>query len=105
MPIDAVADFAGQPPEVAYLDADCLRFPLTVRNIRPGDRFSPLGTDGSQKLKKFFCDHKIHRRRRAACPLLLSADHIIWVAGLRIDNAVKLTDRTTRVLKAELILA
>ena len=103
--IDDVPDFAGQPLEMAYLDADCVEFPLTVRNIRPGDRFSPLGTDGSQKLKKFFCDHKIMRQRRFTCPLLLSADHIIWVAGHRIDNAVKLTGRTTRVLKAELILA
>ena len=105
MTIEEVTDLVSQPPEIAYFDADCLQFPLTVRNIRSGDRFSPLGTTGSQKLKKFFCDHKIHRQRRYDCPLLLSKDRIIWVAGMRIDSGVKVTEKTTRVLKAELILA
>lgn len=100
-----VPDFAGHPTDIAYLDADCVQFPLTVRNMRPGDRFSPLGTGGTQKLKKFFCNQKIPRSRRASCPLLISAGRIIWVAGLRIDHRVRLTDRTTRALKAELILA
>jgi tRNA(Ile)-lysidine synthase len=100
-----VPDVAGPPTDIAYLDADCVQFPLTVRNMRPGDRFSPLGTGGTQKLKKFFCNQKIPRSRRAGCPLLISAGRIIWVAGLRIDHRVRLTDRTTRALKAELILA
>ena len=103
--LGALPDLTAVPPETAYFDADCLKFPLTVRSMRAGDRFSPLGTQGSQKLKKFFCDHKIGRQRRRTCPLLLSAGRIVWVAGLRIDNAVKLTAATTRVLKAELILA
>jgi hypothetical protein len=37
--------------------------------------------------------------------LLISAGRIIWVAGQRIDHRVRLTDRTTHVLKAERILA
>jgi tRNA(Ile)-lysidine synthase len=82
-----------------------LRFPLVVRNFRPGDRFSPLGLDGTQKLKKYFSDHKIPARQRKKCPLLLSEDKIIWVAGHRIDNSVKLGPKTRRVLMAELLLA
>ena len=92
-------------PETAYIDADRVRFPVTIRNRRPGDRFSPLGTSGTQKLKKYFCDHKIPPRRRQSCPLLLSEDRIVWVAGERIDNTVKLTAATRRVLKAELLPA
>ena len=101
--VEAAPGLKDRPPGVEYIDADRVRFPLTVRNIRPGDRFSPLGVDGTQKLKKFFCDHKIPRRRRRSCPLLISGDRIVWVAGMRIDNAVKLTRSTRRVLKAELI--
>ena len=105
LPIEAFSGLTETTPTVAYLDADCLEFPLTIRNMKPGDRFSPLGTEGTQKLKKFFCDHKIPPARRKSCPLLLSRNKIIWVAGQRIDNAVKLTKGTTRILKVELVVA
>jgi tRNA(Ile)-lysidine synthase len=82
-----------------------LRFPLVVRNFRPGDRFSPLGVDGTQKLKKFFINNKISARQRKKCPLLVSENKIIWVGGLRIDNRVKLGPKTRHVLMAELLLA
>lgn len=38
-----------------YLDADRLAEPLTVRTARTGDRFQPLGLQGSKKLSDFFC--------------------------------------------------
>jgi len=98
-------DFKVSGNHRAFFDRDCLRFPLVVRNFRPGDRFSPLGVDGTQKLKKYFSNHKISARQRKKCPLLLSEDKIIWVAGHRIDNSVKLGPKTRRVLLAELLLA
>lgn len=101
---DDVPDFKDSGKLRAFFDRDCMRFPLVVRNFRPGDRFSPLGLDGTQKLKKYFSDHKIPARLRKKCPLLLSEDKIIWVAGHRIDNSVKLGPKTRRVLMAELLL-
>jgi tRNA(Ile)-lysidine synthase len=103
--VDEVPDFGEAGRSRAFFDLDCLRFPLVVRNFRPGDRFSPLGLDGTQKLKKFFCNHKIPAHERKRCPLLLSAGKIIWVAGHRIDNSVRLSSQTRRVLMAELLLA
>ena len=103
--IEDVPDFKDAARTRAFLDRDLLQFPLMVRNFRPGDRFSPLGLDGSQKLKKFFINNKISVQRRKSCPLLLSGDKIIWVVGLRIDNSVKLGPKTQRVLMAELLLA
>ncbi|MGD8881175.1 MAG: tRNA lysidine(34) synthetase TilS [Desulfobacterales bacterium] len=90
---------------IAFFDIDRIRFPLIIRNFRRGDRFSPLGLSGSQKLKKFFIDHKISRRERAKCPILLSQNRIIWVVGHRLDNSAKLDPQTRRILKAELLLA
>jgi tRNA(Ile)-lysidine synthase len=84
---------------------DRLEFPLTVRNMRAGDRFSPLGVDGTQKVKKFFVDHKIYGHQRRMCPLLICRGTIVWIAGYRIDNSVKIVPETRRVLKAELLLA
>lgn len=105
MPFNQVSDWRQSDPRVAYLDRDKLSFPLVIRNFRPGDRFSPLGTRGHQKLKKFFIDHKISRTERMKCPIVVSRAKIIWVAGHRMDNAVKIDSQTRRVLKAELLLA
>jgi tRNA(Ile)-lysidine synthase len=89
----------------AYFDMDHLQFPLVVRNFRPGDRFSPLGLEGTQKVKTYFINNKVPRSERQRCPIILSKGKIIWVAGHRIDNHVKIRARTHKILKAELILA
>ncbi|MDO9111453.1 MAG: tRNA lysidine(34) synthetase TilS, partial [Desulfatirhabdiaceae bacterium] len=60
--------------KIALLDMERLSFPLILRNIQPGDRFSPLGVTGTQKIQKYFIDHKIDRSKRQQCPVLLSAN-------------------------------
>jgi tRNA(Ile)-lysidine synthase len=105
MLIEHVSDWRRTKRQIAFMDRDKLSFPLEIRNFRPGDRFSPLGTRGSQKLKKYFIDHKISRTERMQCPIVLSRNTITWVAGHRLDNAVKIDPQTRRVLKAELLLA
>ena len=104
--IDAadLPDFKETGAHIAYFDLDRLQFPLLARNLRPGDRFSPLGVNGTQKVKKYFINQKIPGAQRRKCPLLLSRGNIIWIAGHRIDNAVKVSPQTRRVLKAELLL-
>ena len=102
---DDLPDFITAGKNLAFFDMNSLRFPLVVRNIRPGDRFSPLGVNGTQKVKKYFIDNKVPGSRRRLCPLLLSAGKIIWIAGHRIDNCVKVVSATRRILKAELLLA
>jgi tRNA(Ile)-lysidine synthase len=97
--------FNKMEPNVAWIDMDKIEFPLTIRNILPGDRFSPLGMKGTQKVKKFFINRKITKSERAACPILLSNDKIIWVGGFQIDNMVKVTSSTKKILKVELFLA
>jgi tRNA(Ile)-lysidine synthase len=90
-------------PDMALLDYQSLQFPLRIRNFRSGDRFQPLGVKGTQKLKEFFIDHKIPRFERPKIPLLISGEMIAWVMGYRIDERVKVTEKTQRVLKVELI--
>jgi tRNA(Ile)-lysidine synthase len=99
------ADPAAAGPLTVFLDAAAVEFPITIRNFRPGDRFAPLGVDGTQKLKKFFIDHKVPRDQRRRCPLLLSRGRILWVAGHRISREARLNRQTRQVLKVEWILA
>jgi tRNA(Ile)-lysidine synthase len=95
------SELRGAGQQQAFFDMDKLQFPMTVRNLQTGDRFSPLGAGGVQKVKKYFIDHKVPRKQRAKCPLLVSAGQIVWLVGHRIAEAAKVTMTTTRVLKAE----
>jgi len=103
IPRDEIRDLSGCNSRTAFFDWDRLQFPLIIRNVRPGDRFSPLGARGTQKLKKFFVDHKIPVSVRRTVPVLVSSDAIIWVGGHRLSEQVKITPETTTVLKAELL--
>jgi tRNA(Ile)-lysidine synthase len=94
---------AGQ--RVAFFDMDKLAFPLTVRNFRPGDRFTPFGMQGTKKVKKYFSDSGVPPDRRRRCPLVVSGGEIIWLAGFRIGASAQVDDTTSRVIKAELFLA
>ena len=72
---------------------------LAVRNRRPGDRFHPVGLNGSKKLQDFFTDRKVARLERGRVPLVVdAADRIVWVAGYGIDEAFRVTDTAQAVL-------
>ncbi|HHY45956.1 MAG TPA: tRNA lysidine(34) synthetase TilS [Firmicutes bacterium] len=93
---EASIETAGK--DEAFLDRDLVTPPLTVRSRRPGDRFWPLGLGAPKKLKDFFIDARVPRRARDIIPLVLNGEDIIWVAGYRIDERYKVTERTGRVL-------
>jgi len=105
VPIEPLPDFETAGHTVAFIDMNILEFPLILRNFQPGDRFSPLGLGGSQKIKDFLINNKVPRKERARCPILTSGEKIIWVVGYRIDDSVKIKPSTRKVLKAELFLA
>jgi tRNA(Ile)-lysidine synthase len=95
---DLPVEFSDDPNE-AIMDLDRVSFPLTLRSIKTGDRFRPLGLRGSKKLKDFFIDAKVPKSQRRQIPILFSKDHIIWVVGHRLDDRVKLTSNTSRRLR------
>ena len=103
--IKDLPEFGQANTNIAFFDIEKLKFPLCIRNPRPGDRFSPLGLSGTQKLNKFFIDHKVSSSDRATCPILLSQDKIVWVAGYRLDNFARIRSETKRVFRAVLSLA
>jgi tRNA(Ile)-lysidine synthase len=60
---------------------------------------------GSQKLQDFFTDCKVPRDERAKVPLLCDSEKICWVAGMRIDDRVKVEGHTSRVVMVRFCLA
>jgi tRNA(Ile)-lysidine synthase len=81
-----------------YVDLDAVHPPLVVRKRRPGDRFYPLGAPGSKKLSDFLTDTKVDPSVRDKVAVLCDQLGPIWVIGHRIDDRVKLTALTQRVL-------
>lgn len=86
-------------PDIAYLDADKVNFPLTVRNWQTGDWFCPIGMKKSRKkLSDFFTDQKFSAKQKRECLLLLSGDKVTWIAGYRLDDRFKITSSTRNIL-------
>lgn len=68
----------------AYFDAGKLRFPLTVRNRRDGDRMRVMGLNGSKKVKDIFIDDKVPAGLRETTPIVTDADGmLLWIPGIR----------------------
>jgi tRNA(Ile)-lysidine synthase len=82
-------------------DLDKVGKKLVVRRRRPGDRFQPLGMSQTKKLQDFMVDAKIPRLWRDRVPLVSSAKQILWVVGWRMDDRVKVTEKTKKVLRLQ----
>ena len=88
-------------PNVLYVDAKKLVFPLTLRHWHEGDRFCPFGMRGSKKLSDFFIDQKINLLEKQNVPVLCSADKIVWLVGLRSDDRFKIDHQTKNYYKIQ----
>jgi tRNA(Ile)-lysidine synthase len=87
----------------ALLDADKIEFPIRWRQWRAGDYFYPLGMKHHKKVSDFLIDKKVSRAEKDTVTVLESQGDIVWVAGFRIDERYKITDRTRRVLAFRLL--
>jgi tRNA(Ile)-lysidine synthase len=72
---------------------------VTVRSRRRGDRFRPLGMDHVKKLGEFMIDARVTRAWRDRVPVVCSPRYIMWVVGWRMDDRLKVTASTDKVLR------
>jgi tRNA(Ile)-lysidine synthase len=82
----------------ASFDKDIVGNKLLLRNRRRGDTFQPLGMSHTKKVGEFMLDARIPRSWRDRIPIICTPIKIIWVAGYRIDENVKVTPETKRFL-------
>lgn len=87
---------------LAYLDYNKLKFPLSLRKWEQGDFFYPIGMKGKKKISDFFTDQKISIIEKETIWLLYSGEDIVWIVGWRIDDRFKLTNKTQIGYIAEL---
>jgi tRNA(Ile)-lysidine synthase len=99
-----VAEDAGpeplpEEPSTILIDADSVGDTLVVDSVRAGDRIRPLGMEGSRKISDVLTDAKVPRRLRGTTPVVRDAERVVWVAGVRMADDVKVTATTKRAFR------
>jgi tRNA(Ile)-lysidine synthase len=78
----------------AVLDRDRLRFPLVLRNWRPGDQLHPFGHRGPHKLKRLLNEKRISRWEREGWPVLTSGGVLVWARGFPVAAEFAADEKT-----------
>ncbi len=102
-PVSEVKVTRERRARTVLMDLASLSPPLVVRNIRPGDRFRPLGMRGSRKIADYLIDRKVDRVYRDEIPLVCDKKGIVWLVGFEIADRVKVDRSTKEVLKVEVV--
>ncbi|MBR4735399.1 MAG: tRNA lysidine(34) synthetase TilS [Bacteroidales bacterium] len=90
-----------QPSGVLILDADKAG-EYVEGTWEQGDWIKPLGAPGRKKMQDWFTDHHIPADEKPFIPLLKSArdpHHVLAVIPYCIDNSVKVTSHTKRIIR------
>jgi tRNA(Ile)-lysidine synthase len=98
----AVGHFSNKASE-AWLDLEKLKFPLTWRKWKEGDRIIPLGMSGFKKVSDLLIDEKISLAEKETITVVESNGEIVWVVGVRIDERVKQSDHSKRSFVLSLV--
>lgn len=87
---------------IKYFDYDKIKGDITLRFRRDGDRFTPLGMNGSKKLKDLFIDLKVPKEERNEIPLVCFGGNIAWIVGYRVSEIFKVDQNTKNILEVKI---
>ena len=89
---------------VVTLDADKVKFPLTLRLTEQGDFFHPFGMKGKKLVSDYLTDKKRNLFEKQSQLVLADKDgNIIWLVGERTSEDCRISDETSKILRIELI--
>lgn len=83
--------------DTVAIDADRVSWPLVVDSPRTGDRLRPFGMQGTKKVSDLLIDAKVPKRCRSVVPVVRDGERVVWVAGVRLAEEVRVGPETVRV--------
>jgi len=89
----------GKSKNVEFIPAEGLSSTFIVRIWKEGDKFFPIGMQGTKKISDYLNDIKINSFEKKQQLVLENKENIIWVIGQRLDDRFKITSDTKKVLK------
>ena len=98
------------PSGTIAFDADRLPFPLVCRRWMKGDWFRPLGLRGKKKVSDMFTDLKYDVLQKESSIMIVdpnkkgTGSHISAVLGVRIDDSLKVTADTRRIVIVRMVI-
>lgn len=97
--LDEVPETFDTSPCIEVVDADWLRFPLTLRPWQAGDVLRPFGMDGHKKVSDLLTEHRVPSHQRDHQLVLCSGEVIVWVVGHRLGAEGAVGERTRRAAR------
>ena len=97
-------DFSQNIPVSMYtkwFDYDKITNCPVVRFRQPGDFLYINESNDRKLLSDYMINEKIPGDKRDSIPLLADGNHILWVVGYRISSAVKISDKTTKIMEVK----
>lgn len=86
----------------AWLDAEKISWPLRIRPWQNGDRFIPFGMKGSKLVSDYLKDRKVNASEKKEQWVVEDIGGILWLAGHRIAEPLKITPKTRKFLHLKL---
>ncbi len=70
-----------------------------LRHRKDGDIIQPLGTKGSQKLKKYLNEKKVPQHKKDDIVLLCQGKEVLWAGGLGVNDKIKVVEKPTHIIE------
>ena len=96
-PFEGEIKFPSDKEFKALINIDKIDF--TLRHRKDGDIIRPLGTNGTQKLKKYLNEKKVPKHQKDTIVLLCQGNEVLWAGGLGINDKIKVTDKPTHIIE------
>ena len=81
-----------------------MKFPLRIRRWTQGDWFIPFGMTGKKLVSDYLTDRKMaFFDKEKQLVMTDSENNILWLIGQRLDNRMRITENTKKILTIEFI--
>lgn len=76
-----------------------IHWPLKLRAVQTGDKFTPLGMTGKKLVSDMMIDAKFRPAQKRMAVVLEDEKGLIWLSDFRIADRVKITEESQQVIR------